>query len=627
MTDEMEERADPERPAAPSGSDGSHPHHPHAWEKPKRKVSAVLIAREAVRNSPWVFISVAVHAIVIAVLAITVMGVGRKPAQETVITQVAVNTEQEKEPEPPEPPPEIDRKAVPENVEAEVVTPDEEVFTDAPESEDLSLQRGDPTASQNPDAGLTGGTSIGVGGGGHRGSGRPGMAGRRAGKGNYGRGGGETQQTEAAVRDGLVWLLRHQNDDGAWTAMTLKSHCTADSKCCPPDENYTDRFDVGLTGLAVLAFLGANYNFDSRQVMVDTVNQKKISIGPRVKAGLQWLKQKQKPDGSFTPDETFMYNEAIATLALTEACALAQGASRRVYREAAQKGLDFLVSAQKTNPSDPNRKWGWRYITPAEIEAQRGNFPNEKTFNEELFNADISVTGWVVMALKSGVEAGLNVPQTTIAGALDFARAMAVLDEGEKKGLSGYLKRDQAGAKIIGEHDDYDYHRASMASVNMCVRIFLEHNPDDPYLVAAADNLIKDLPDVKNKGLSVDYYYWYYGSLALNQIDGPDSPTRTNRYWSAWTRAMQGAILDLQEKQSNKTCSSGGWLARDRWTYGVGPVYSTAINVLTLEVYYRYANAFGASGRNVDAGGKPPTNDTAPSVNAPPKSPEDGNRK
>jgi hypothetical protein len=38
----------------------------------------------------------------------------------------------------------------------------------------------------------------------------------------------------------------------------------------------------------------------------------------------------------------------------------------------------------------------------------------------------------------------------------------------------------------------------------------------------------------------------------------------------------------------------------DRWgNYsGCGPLYNTALNVLTLEVYYRYENAFGGSKRN-----------------------------
>jgi hypothetical protein len=40
----------------------------------------------------------------------------------------------------------------------------------------------------------------------------------------------------------------------------------------------------------------------------------------------------------------------------------------------------------------------------------------------------------------------------------------------------------------------------------------------------------------------------------------------------------------------------------DRWGFEGGRVYATAINALTLEVYYRYGNVFGprASAGGVD---------------------------
>ena len=99
-------------------------------------------------------------------------------------------------------------------------------------------------------------------------------------------------------------------------------------------------------------------------------------------------------------------------------------------------------------------------------------------------------------------------------------------------------------------------------------------------------------------GLSVDYYYWYYASLALNQVDGPDAPKRTGRYWPPWNKAMADAVVGLQSKEK-RSCTSGGWMAPDRWSLDHGgPLYATALNVLTLEVYYRYPNAFRGTKRD-----------------------------
>ena len=56
-----------------------------------------------------------------------------------------------------------------------------------------------------------------------------------------------------------------------------------------------------------------------------------------------------------------------------------------------------------------------------------------------------------------------------------------------------------------------------MGALGMCVRTFVEKNIDDPMLDLSATRLLKDLPAVSKNKLSIDYYYWYYGSLALNQ--------------------------------------------------------------------------------------------------------------
>jgi tetratricopeptide (TPR) repeat protein len=44
---------------------------------------------------------------------------------------------------------------------------------------------------------------------------------------------------------------------------------------------------------------------------------------------------------------------------------------------------------------------------------------------------------------------------------------------------------------------------------------------------------------------------------------------------------MQDTLLSLQSKE-DKQCSTGGFLKPDRWSYTIGPIYTTAINILTL---------------------------------------------
>jgi hypothetical protein len=135
-----------------------------------------------------------------------------------------------------------------------------------------------------------------------------------------------------------------------------------------------------------------------------------------------------------------------------------------------------------------------------------------------------------------------------------------------------------------------------MEALALCLRIFADGEDEPAALEAGARRLLQDRPRVGADRLSVDYYYWYHATLALHQIDGPGSPRRTGRWWEPWNAAMTGALLPLQETGEG-LCAAGAWLVPDRWGFQDGPVYATALAVLTLEVYYRYENAFGARRR------------------------------
>lgn len=543
------------------------------------------------KNSPWLMIAIGIHLIIAA--AMSVIYIHHEMSKDNATpTNIAVGVNQAVQ-EVIQPEEEIDRKKIPESeVQAELVTYEEEttfVPTEELKDEDLYQDIGDPTGSDEGSEAFTGGTSIGVGSGGHFGTGTPSaFVSRRAGTATRMKKGrppkGATIGTEEAVLEGLRWLIRHQEADGSWSAATLATHCTGKTPCIPAGSQVTHNLDEGLTGLALLCFLGQGISLGSKIEIVDNAMGKRHQAGDVVKRGVKWLIDRQKEDGHFC-ERPFMYSEALASMAVFEAYGISRN---RELKRPAQKAADFLVASQKLGPEQS--PWGWRYTSRTELDEKLAKGEITKAeYDQE--GVDISVTGWAVMALKSAALAGLDVPPESLQGALEYAR----FTTGEE-GLVGYQHPGQAGEKLAGSRDNFTYHTGTMSALGMLVRAFVSHDMDDPFLDLAAKHIIQDPPEVSKDNLSIDYYYWYYATLALNQFDGPDSPRKgAGKYWEPWNKALISSILKLQDDNKERdVCSRGGWLVDDRWGGNSGyAIYNTALCVLTLEVYYRYENAFG----------------------------------
>src|SRR5688572_10113537 len=287
-------------------------------------INPIAFIKSAYKNSPWIVISVAGHSLLFAGLGVFVISkhFETKPVQEA---SIAITSR-------PPPPPEIDVPdleppklvAVPENVVAELAPVDVDLYVplpDQPTEEDLHLEVGDPSGLDNLPPGSTASSSIGVGDGAIRGGGMPTAFSGRTGTGTGGGKGrpprGQTVGTEGAVLDGLRWLVRHQNEDGSWGGDEFRSHCTVDKPCLPPEHAPTERFKEGLTGLALLCFLGQGLTHDSKLEVVDPALGRRHQIGDVVLKGLKWLRERQRPDGGFAATPGLLYNDILATMALT----------------------------------------------------------------------------------------------------------------------------------------------------------------------------------------------------------------------------------------------------------------------------------------------------------------------
>ena len=344
-------------------------------------------------------------------------------------------------------------------------------------------------------------------------------------------------RADGIVERGLGWLAAAQEDDGRWTLGTYH----------PKGVGGAVRLqsDTAATGLALLTFLGAGYDhFDGRHREV-------------VRRGLDWLVSVQKADGDlFVPADPVsnscarMYSHGIATMALCEAVGMT---GDPLLRPAAEKAIGFIVASQQAD------RGGWRYQPRAD--------------------SDLSVSGWMLVALRSGTLAGLTVPTETYDG------VRRLLDESANPDKLGHYLYNA----LSPEQRPSDLSAASMTALGSLMRLHTGTPRTDPPLGAAAASLAAMKPAYGTRQARTrDAYLWYYASQVLVQTGGPD--------WDAWYAQLCTA---LEAEQVAEGANAGSWeplgTVPDRWGAFGGRLYVTALHLLALEVPYRHLPTYGAT--------------------------------
>jgi len=489
--------------------------------------------RGIVRNTPWWGISGVAHLILLLVLwQIPVRNERASPAptMQASLPEPIDVIKEDKEPDPVQPTVEPDPEQKPIDV------------PEVPQTEDIDQPFDEPVGEEGDSSGpFTGpltsaaiGLTGGAGGGKGRGSWKTGPGGN---------GNGRPQIIATAA--GLDWLANHQDvdGDGKWDCDDYMKHDPADDRCDGPGNQL---YDVGVSGLALLAFLGAGYTDRGAPSDPYVLN---------VRKGLRFLIRMQDDEGCFgaRTSKHFMYNHGIAALAMAEAFWMTRNVR---YKQPAQKALDFIARAR-------NSYSAWRY-------EPRGG------------ENDLSVTGWMIMALKSGKYAGLLIDPDAFDGARRFVDKMT----DPEFGVAGYDMPGGGSARPEGLQDRFPPEKtASMTAVAVLTRIFLGEDPASSEMIRKGARVCADhLPRWDPDDGSIDMYYWYYGTLAMFQVGGAS--------WKAWNKAMVPAIVKSQHRKESGA-RAGSWDPIGPWGHDGGRVYSTALMVLCLEVYYRYDRVFG----------------------------------
>jgi len=170
------------------------------------------------------------------------------------------------------------------------------------------------------------------------------------------------QPLDAAVTKGLEYLARKQKPDGSFeTGMPENS---------------------GIHGLAIMAFLARGHTPGNGP------------YGEVINKGIDYiLKQQHGETGLMIRSGNShgaMYNHGICTLLLAECSGMVDPERQKKIDQALPKAVKVILAAQAIHKPD-NYAGGWRY---------------QMTSND----SDISVTGWVLMALRSCRNNGAPVP-------------------------------------------------------------------------------------------------------------------------------------------------------------------------------------------------------------------------
>jgi hypothetical protein len=271
---------------------------------------------------------------------------------------------------------------------------------------------------------------------------------------------GGTASSEAAVTAALQWLAENQSADGRWIASQFGSG--RELRTLGQERPGAGaKADSGVTGLALLAFLGAGHTHLHGQYQ------------QTVQRGLAFLRRVQRPDGSLGGNANayeLMYCHGMATIALSEAYALTRDPQLDLP---VRRAVAYTLNAQHPGTG------GWRY-RPGDL-------------------GDTSQLGWQLMALKSAEMAGIAVPVRVRDGMVRYLRSVA---SGEHGGLTSYRPGELPSRTMTAEA--------------LTCRQFLGLPPDEAAGAEAAAYLVEELPSAERPNV----YYWYYATLALYRMQG-----------------------------------------------------------------------------------------------------------
>ena len=305
-----------------------------------------------------------------------------------------------------------------------------------------------------------------------------------------------------------------------------------------PDGSITDRsYATTMTSLSIMALAAVGH------LPGDPTPE-----GEAISKALDYiLKEGRQDDQGYygRHDGSRMYGHGITTLMLTEMIGMGVDQQQdKLIHDRCQKAIDLILKSQQHKKS-ANYRGGWRY-TP--------------TSND----ADLSVSIWQLMSLRSAKNDGLKVPSSAIDDAFEYLKRSYTT----RLDRNGLPDNEASGFSYTPgqRHPTYTMTAAGLLAMQVCGKY------DSPLVAGASEWLLQHPPKDKERFF---YYGTYYYAQGMYQRGG--------KYAKEADQRVRTLLFERHRQRGD-----GSWQAENGDEKRIGNVYATAMAVLTLSVKYHY---------------------------------------
>jgi len=214
--------------------------------------------------------------------------------------------------------------------------------------------------------------------------------------------------------------------------------------------------------------------------------------------------------------------------------------------------------------------------------------PNTRTPGDRDTSVTVATGGGGSVA---GASAGQAVANWWVTGVNPSAGTISLINPGGGE-VRTYNVTTPEGRVMFSLKNDDKQEWPALYGVSLMLRQLLGEDPKSQPMRKLAEKLRDQIPQSKpawgknwkpspvarnddDARAQIDPFKLYYSTYGMYYMGGKD--------WDNWHEALKRTACEMQDT----TIASGAWILNDGWSQCAGDVYSTALMIMSMQVYYR----------------------------------------